>query len=86
MPQTSTQSPLSLISHLSRKIDDIKHAQARACVLWLVGQYAGTGREGAAATEGGGVAEWAPDVLRKGAKGFAHEVINTLPPRPIYPP
>jgi hypothetical protein len=73
---STSQSPLTIISHLARRIDDIKHAQARACVLWLVGQYA---EERTAIGGGGGggiegVAEWAPDVLRKAAKMFTHEV------------
>lgn len=67
----SHQDPLSIISRLARKIDDIKNAQARACVIWLVGQYA--------ASEGPspgpeGISEWAPDVLRKTAKSFGQEV------------
>ncbi|KAF8240686.1 hypothetical protein L208DRAFT_1231334 [Tricholoma matsutake] len=68
---STSQSPMSIISHLARRIDDIRHAQGRACVLWLVGQYADGGGGGSAR---GNVAEWAPDVLRKGAKGFMHEV------------
>jgi hypothetical protein len=72
---THPSSPITIISHLARKIDDIRHPQARACVLWLVGQYAGTENAGAG---GEGVAEWAPDVLRKGAKGFMQEVILTI--------
>lgn len=62
---------MMIISRLAQRIDDIRHAQARACVFWLVGQYAfsdgtGLGPEG--------MAEWAPDVLRKAAKGFGKEV------------
>ncbi|KAJ7178612.1 adaptin N terminal region-domain-containing protein [Mycena crocata] len=64
------QSPLTIISHLARRIDDIRHAQARACVLWLVGQYSSS-NEPSAGPEG--VVEWAPDVLRKSAKGFPAE-------------
>ena len=75
---TSSTSPTTIISHLARKIDDIKHPQARACVLWLVGQYAGTTGQGMGGVEG--VAEWAPDVLRKGAKGFTQEVIINSSP------
>lgn len=60
-----------IISHLARRIDDIRHAQARACVLWLVGQYSSS-EEHSTAPEG--VAEWAPDVLRKATKTFATEV------------
>ncbi|KDQ14349.1 hypothetical protein BOTBODRAFT_132529 [Botryobasidium botryosum FD-172 SS1] len=60
-----------IISRLARRLDGIKHPQARACVLWMVGQYAPT-------TEGTksvipGVADWAPDVLRKAVKSFANE-------------
>ncbi|KAJ7494593.1 adaptin N terminal region-domain-containing protein, partial [Mycena galericulata] len=66
----SQQSPLTIISHLARRIDDIRHAQARACVLWLVGQYSAS-NEPSAGPEG--VVEWAPDVLRKSAKGFSAE-------------
>lgn len=68
---TSSQSPLKIISHLAMKIDDIRHSQARACVLWLVGQYSATQGHGAGPE---GVAEWAPDVLRKTAKSFGEEV------------
>ena len=65
---STSQSPLSIIAHLARRIDDIKHAQARACVIWLVGQYAASDERGPGPE---GVAEWAPDVLRKLAKTFA---------------
>lgn len=68
---STSQSPLSIIAHLARKIDDIKHAQARACVVWLVGQYSGSEDERGRGVEG--IAEWAPDVLRKMAKGFGQE-------------
>lgn len=68
-----SESPMTIISHLARRIDDIKHSQARACVLWLVGQYAASeSRTSDLVPEG--VAEWAPDVLRKSAKSFGQEV------------
>ncbi|KAI0073677.1 hypothetical protein K474DRAFT_170602 [Panus rudis PR-1116 ss-1] len=73
-------SPLSIISRLAYRIDEIKHEKARACVLWLVGQYAGVAAEIDSKTESNGlstvpegVAEWAPDVLRKAAAFFAKE-------------
>ncbi|KAG6892298.1 hypothetical protein C0992_001022, partial [Termitomyces sp. T32_za158] len=69
LPGTS-QAPLKIIAQLARKIDDIRHAQARACVIWLVGQYAPSGDKGPGPE---GVADWAPDVLRKTAKTFAQE-------------
>jgi AP-3 complex subunit beta len=60
---------LPIISHLARRVEDVRHAQAKACVLWLVGQYSPL-------PEGGvGVVEWAPDVLRKSAKHFTQEVL-----------
>ncbi|KAF9472124.1 hypothetical protein BDN70DRAFT_887352 [Pholiota conissans] len=67
-----SQSPLSIIAHLARRIDDIRHAQARACVIWLVGQYAGA-EEKSSAVGPEGIADWAPDVLRKLAKSFGAE-------------
>ncbi|KAF8150686.1 adaptin N terminal region-domain-containing protein [Crassisporium funariophilum] len=70
MSASTSQSPLSIIARLARKIDDIKHAQARACVVWLVGQYAASDERGPGPE---GVAEWAPDVLRKLAKTFGQE-------------
>jgi AP-3 complex subunit beta len=39
-------------------------------VLWLVGQYSASTEPGAGPE---GIVEWAPDVLRKTAKGFAAE-------------
>jgi len=66
---SSTHSPLSIIAHLARRIDEIHHPKARACVVWLVGQYAGVG----VGSEGSQVADWAPDVLRKLAKSFGTE-------------
>ncbi|KAF8841272.1 hypothetical protein BDN67DRAFT_967479 [Paxillus ammoniavirescens] len=65
----SSHSPLTIISQLARRMDDIKHPQARACVLWLVGQYSTT--QGISKIEG--IADWAPDVLRKSAKSFNTE-------------
>lgn len=60
-----------IVSRLARSIDVIKHENARACVLWLVGQYA----ECHDATPGPpGITEWAPDALRKTIKSFSQEV------------
>ncbi|KIY44117.1 hypothetical protein FISHEDRAFT_67789 [Fistulina hepatica ATCC 64428] len=57
-------SPQAIIFHLARRLDDIHHAQARACVFWMVGQYC---------ESKDGMLEWCPDVLRKAAKSFASE-------------
>ena len=73
-PNSTTNSSLAIISDLAQRIDEIKHPAARACVVWLVGQYAavtdGENVEGCPP----GMAWWAPDVLRRVAKGFATEV------------
>ncbi|EGN98995.1 hypothetical protein SERLA73DRAFT_168569 [Serpula lacrymans var. lacrymans S7.3] len=65
-----THSPLSIISSLAGKIDDVRHPQAKACVIWLVGQYCVTQESG---TFFEGIADWAPDVLRKSARSFSSE-------------
>lgn len=68
------KSSLAIISDLAQRIDEIRHPAARACVIWLVGQYATvTDGEGGEA-EPSGLAWWAPDVLRRVAKTFAAEV------------
>jgi len=68
-----SQMPLTIISHLARRIDDIQHPQAKACVLWLVGQYSAASMH-ESGTDLSGVVAWAPDVLRKLAKSFGKEV------------
>ncbi|CCM06428.1 uncharacterized protein FIBRA_08689 [Fibroporia radiculosa] len=78
VPGSSTTSPLSIISRLAWKIDEIQHPKARACVLWLVGQYAASDTEpqlnGVQHTGSiEGIADWAPDVLRKSVRSFAQE-------------
>ncbi|KAJ7052497.1 adaptin N terminal region-domain-containing protein [Mycena amicta] len=70
-PRAPPQSPLTIISNLACRIDDIRHAQARACVIWLVGQYSESNEPSASLS---GIVEWAPDLLRKCAKGFAVEL------------
>ncbi|KAI6024917.1 adaptin N terminal region-domain-containing protein [Pisolithus microcarpus] len=64
-----SQDPLKIITQLAHRIDDIKHPRARACVIWLTGQYCPSG----AGTVIDGIADWAPDVLRKAAKSFIAE-------------
>jgi len=67
--------PLTIVERLAYRIDEIRHAQARACVVWLVGQYAADDSPGAVVE---GVAPWAPDILRKIAKSFRDEVREPL--------
>ncbi|KAI0806028.1 adaptin N terminal region-domain-containing protein [Irpex lacteus] len=75
-PSTS-YSPLSIISRLAYRIDDVRNPRARACIIWLVGQYAATDPSTAPAGEPQvgpeGIASWAPDVLRKTTKSFLQE-------------
>lgn len=75
--QTQQNPGMTIISHLARRIDDIRHSQARACVIWLAGQYAASDAPSAGCA---GIYDWAPDVLRKAVKGFINEVrfdVNT---------
>ena len=77
----STFSPLEIISRLARRLHEIRHPKARACVVWLVGQYAAPpvvpqDVNGFAHAGLEGIVPWAPDVLRKIAKSFAQEVRN----------
>lgn len=62
--------PLTIVERLAYRIDEIRHAQARACILWLVGQYAADDSPNAVVE---GVVPWAPDVFRKIAKSFRDE-------------
>ncbi|KAJ3556780.1 hypothetical protein NM688_g1828 [Phlebia brevispora] len=69
-------SPVSIISRLAYRIDEIHHPQARACILWLVGQYAeapGSVDSGVVSLGPEGIVPWAPDVLRKAAISFKQE-------------
>ncbi|KAI0749854.1 adaptin N terminal region-domain-containing protein [Daedaleopsis nitida] len=71
-------SPLEIIARLARRLDEIRHPKARACVLWLVGQYAASpagsdAPNGAVHVGPENIAQWAPDVLRKTARSFAQE-------------
>ncbi|KAH9902562.1 adaptin N terminal region-domain-containing protein [Cubamyces lactineus] len=73
---SQTFSPLEIISRLARRIDELRHPKARACVVWLVGQYAASipvTENGYAPSGPEGIAPWAPDVLRKLAKSFQQE-------------
>ena len=80
-------SPLEIIARLARRLDEIRHPKARACVLWLVGQYAAapadaTNGTSAAGAGPEGLAPWAPDVLRRAAKSFGQEVRQPRSSRP----
>lgn len=69
----SIQRPAEIVESLARQLDDVRHPRAKACVFWLVGQYA----EDTSRGTGGvvpGMASWAPDVLRRAAKSFSNDV------------
>ncbi|KAG8846034.1 AP-3 complex subunit beta [Serendipita sp. 411] len=85
----SVQTPAEIVASLAHQFDDVRHPRAKACVLWLVGQYAAaavattaTTATTATAKDGvqaqvqvvPGVENWAPDVLRRAVKSFAHDV------------
>ena len=72
---SSSSKALRIISRLAYKFDEVRHPSARACILWLVGQYAGRTETSVNPMTGiEGVADWAPDTLRKAAKNFSREV------------
>ncbi|KAF8754219.1 non-SMC mitotic condensation complex subunit 1 [Rhizoctonia solani] len=72
----SNTSIIEIVQTLARQVEDIKHPEARACVVWLVGQYAGLVNETASRSPFAieGIAEWAPDVLRIMARRFTTEL------------
>ena len=71
-------SQLAIISRLARRIEDISHPRAKACVLWLVGQYSATEHGEDSQSGLSGAVDWAPDVLRRSAKSFKKEVLRFM--------
>ncbi|CAG9855394.1 unnamed protein product [Phyllotreta striolata] len=59
--QTQAADPKEIIKHMARLLDSITVAQARAAILWLLGEHSQK------------VPQVAPDVLRKLAKTFPDE-------------
>jgi len=62
--QTQAAGPKEIVTHMARLLDSITVAQARAAILWLIGEHSKV------------VPRIAPDVLRKLAKSFGEEVIK----------
>lgn len=60
--QTQAADPKEIITHMARLLDSITVAQARAAILWLLGEHSQK------------VPLIAPDVLRKMAITFGDEV------------
>ncbi|KAJ8923706.1 hypothetical protein NQ315_010287 [Exocentrus adspersus] len=59
--QTQAADPKEIITHMARLLDSITVAQARAAILWLLGEHSQK------------VPRIAPDILRKMAKTFSDE-------------
>jgi AP-3 complex subunit beta len=64
--QTQPNEHKDIIIHMAKLVDFITVPQARASILWLLGEYSDR------------VPKIAPDVLRKMAKTFISEVLNSL--------
>lgn len=60
--QNQAADPKEIVTHMARLLDSITVAQARAAILWLLGEHSQK------------VPTIAPDVLRKMAKTFPDEV------------
>jgi AP-3 complex subunit beta len=76
-------SPLAIVAGLAQRIDEIRHPQARKCVLWLVGQYSADTAAPSVLGAPEGVVSWAPDVLRLTAKSFGQEVVHFASPTDV---
>jgi len=72
-PGTSAPA-LKIIERLAQHLDEMHHPQARACVLWLVGQYGPDPARTGDGIVGEGIVSWAPDALRRTVKSFREEV------------
>ena len=66
--QTHPNAHTDIIKHMARLADNITVPQARASILWLLGEYSHL------------VPKLAPDVLRKMAKIFITEVKSSVAP------
>jgi AP-3 complex subunit beta len=69
----SVQKPAEIVESLAAQLDDVRHPRAKACVFWLVGQYAAD-ESGVVGPGISGLASWAPDVLRRAVKSFSDDV------------
>lgn len=64
--QNQAADPKEIVTQMARLLDSITVAQARAAILWLLGEHSQK------------VPKLAPDVLRKMAKTFPDEVGNNI--------
>lgn len=61
-PASSPAGAASLVARLASKLPAIQNSEARACVVWLVGEHPGDG------------GRMGMEILRLGTKDFASEV------------
>ena len=61
--QTQAGDHKDIIIHMAKLVDTIKVAEARAAILWVIGEYSDR------------IPKIAPDVLRKMAKTFTNEEV-----------
>ncbi|EIW66576.1 hypothetical protein TREMEDRAFT_34827 [Tremella mesenterica DSM 1558] len=73
LAQTSISDPQLLVGRLVKQLDGITNPAARASVFWLAGQYSASDVSPSMGLGWEGMTSWAPDVLRKGIKGFILE-------------
>jgi len=69
----SIQRPAEIVESLAAQLDNVRHPRAKACVFWLVGQYAAD-ESGLGGSGIPGLVSWAPDVLQRAVKSFSDDV------------
>lgn len=76
---------LNVVASLASNFDNITHPEARACILWMVGQYARASGQGTTPMPESlqAIEPWVPDILRKAAKSFTSDVRYSSPGRSI---
>lgn len=79
---TTLTGTLNVVASLASHFDNITHPEARACILWMVGQYARASGQGSTPMPESlqAIEPWVPDILRKAAKSFVSDV-RYSPPR-----
>lgn len=68
-----------MVASLASQFDNITHPEARACIIWMVGQYARVVDPKTPMPESlRAVEPWVPDILRKAVKSFEVDVSTLL--------
>lgn len=77
--KTSTGT-VNVVASLASHYDNISHPEARACILWMVGQYARASDQRSTPMPESlqAIEPWVPDILRKGVKSFKLDVRKLL--------